>query len=326
MNNYAVTATPNHDIPVEQTPPIVGHMTNTDACVQWSTDGTDSVFWGSGRVVDFLPSGLYRASISDRIGPHLVKQIISTDDLIELDDSESLKVIEEIERFWELKEQFTSRGLLHKRGILMSGDPGSGKTSTIQLLISKVIARNGIAIYPDGSPRVTAEVLQMVRRIERTKPICLILEDFEVLVQRGSNESEWLSILDGESQVDNIVFLASTNYISRLDKRFIDRPSRFDNIRFVTMPSRAMRKQYIVKLEPTISEDQLEEWLDHSDGMSIAHIKELIVSVNVFGYPLDHTLERLNAMRERKYDEEQNLAGTPHEKRSVGFMGVSKYR
>ena len=165
------------------------------------------------------------------VGVNLIKQIISTDNLIEIDDSESIQIISEIERFWDLKPEFEKRGLLHKRGILMSGDPGSGKTSTIQLLIKRIIDRGGIALYPSAAPSVTADGLQMIRRIEQDRPICLILEDFETLVMRGDNENQWLSILDGESQVDNIVFLATTNYISRLDKRFTDRPSRFDSIK-----------------------------------------------------------------------------------------------
>lgn len=290
---------------------------------QWCTDGSGNVFWASGPVQPLIPPGLYRVQVSDRLGTHFIKQIISTDKLIELDDSESLQIIAEIEKFWlpETKQAFLKRGMIHKRGILMSGDPGSGKTSTIQLLVSRLVLAGGIAIYPHQHPKITAEGLQLVRRIEPERPIIMILEDFETLIQRDDNENEWLAILDGESQVGNIVFLATTNYVERLDKRFVDRPSRFDSIRDVGMPSKKIRAQYLKEREPDMTEKEVNDFLEVSDGLSIAHLKEIILSVRVFGYSLDDTKKRMDKMRERDMTSDRNLEGTKHGKIAVGIQG-----
>lgn len=286
---------------------------------QWSTDGSGNIFWASGPVVEGVEPGLYRIQVSDRVGVHLVKQRISTDTLINITSSDSEKVIREISRFWGLKSKFLERGLLHKRGILMSGDPGSGKTCTIQLLIQNIIQRKGLAIYPHPNPHITSEGLQMIRKIQPDIPICLVLEDFEVLIQRNENENEWLSILDGESQVDNIVFLATTNYISRLDKRFTDRPSRFDTVMTVKMPNKEMRRQYLLAKEPSVTPDELELWVEYTKGLSIAHLKEFIILVKMYDHTPIQAKDKLRKMRARDYSENDNLEGTDYAKQPLGF-------
>lgn len=283
----------------------------------WATDG-NGTYWLAGKNTRKIVPGLYRAGYSDRTGPLLTNQLVSTDNLIYLPDSTSSSIIEEIKEFWRVKAKFDERGLLHKRGILMSGDPGCGKTSTIQILIKQMIEMGGVAIYPD-QPKITAQCLQMFRQIQPEVPILLVMEDFETLVMRPEYENEWLSILDGESQVDNIVFLATTNYISKLDKRFVDRPSRFDKIIFVKMPNADARRLYLSTKEKSLTPAELDKWVEETKGFGIAHLKEIIVSVKVFGNSFEDTIARMKKMRERDFSEDENLEGTPQQKPTFGF-------
>ena len=286
--------------------------------IQWSVSADGNTFWGSGQVQQNIPAGLYRTEFHDQIGLVLVKQIISTDTLIELADSASLEIVAEIKKFWDNEAEFTKRGLLHKRGIMLMGDPGAGKTSTIQLVIKHMIDNNGIVLFPDpNNPEIVAGAMQMIRRLEKDRPILLILEDFETIISSAHSENTWLAILDGEQQVNNIIFLATTNYISKLDKRFVDRPSRFDVIKQINMPTDAMRKQYINNKEPSMKVDQVERWVEKTKGLSIAHIKELIVSVICLGGDFDDTINRLKVMRERRYDEKDFIDRSD---RKLGFQ------
>lgn len=276
----------------------------------WNKFGA-TVFAPSGETIPTLTPGLYRCAVNNQIGPHLIMQDTSTDVLIDLgEDSESSKIIREIEDFWEKEPEFKKRGLLHKRGILMSGDPGSGKTSTIQILIKKMVTLGGVVLYPHHDPEVNVTMLHAVRRIQPTTPICMLMEDFEVLCRKGSfEENRWLSILDGECQVDNIVFLATTNYIEHIDKRFTDRPSRFDTIRTISMPTREQRERYLNAKEPDIQGQELEDWLDMSEGFAIAHLKEMIVAVKCLGQSLDDAVDRLSEMQKRDFSSEDNTPG-----------------
>lgn len=286
----------------------------------WATSSDGFAFWGSGTVINTLPPDFYQATYDNNIGYLLRKIILSTDDIIPLPNAETELVVKEIEQFWQMKPEFTKRGFLHKRGILMWGEPGSGKTSAIQRLISSVIERGGIAVYAD-KPYTLSACLQMIRRIEPELPIVVVLEDFENLTYHNESVSEWLSVLDGESRVDNVVYLATTNYIERIDKRFKDRPSRFDVVLPIPMPNDESRRLFLKTKEPSLTEPELDNWVSKTKGMSIAHLKELIISVKCYGKPLDVAVKRLRDMQ-RRNDDNDDLRHNPDnpDGQKLGFV------
>jgi hypothetical protein len=263
---------------------------------RWQSDGDH--FWSANLTLDTLPAGLYRAIEKSSVGPTLEKMNGSVDDLIDFTDSPSASVIAEIRQFWELAPEFEKRGFIHKRGVLLWGAPGSGKTSTLQQLISIVVKEHeGIAIFLDN-PHIAAGCLQMVRRIEPNRPIVAMLEDIDALIAQYC-ESSYLSLLDGETQVANIVFVATTNYPEKLDPRFIDRPSRFDILREIAMPSANIRATFLRIKEPNLPDDEVAEWVRRSDGYSIAHLREMIILCRCYGKTLDEAIKRMDILRER---------------------------
>ena len=93
------------------------------------------------------------------------------------------------------------------------------------------------------------------------------------------------------------MFIATTNYPERLDKRIMDRPSRFDRIIKIDMPSAKSRETYLKIKEPTLTKDELREWVMLSDGFSIAHMKEMIISNRLYGIPIKQVVKRLSVMK-----------------------------
>ena len=268
------------------------------AMKSWA-ENNDS-FWVTAKSHDTLPAGLYRCGYSDNIGPFLKVQSIDTDKLMVLPDTASQQIVDEVTEFQSIRHEFHSRGFLHKRGILLWGPPGSGKTSTIQLLLRMIIQNNaGIAIYAE-QPNLTAKCLKLVRSIEPDRPIIVLMEDLDALVVEYG-ESEFLSLLDGESQVDNVIYVATTNYPERLDARFVDRPSRFDTIKYIGMPSADARRCYLEFKEETLKNDPelLEQFVKRSEGFSVAHLRELIILTMCFHRPLDEAISRLEKFRVR---------------------------
>jgi len=53
-----------------------------------------------------------------------------------------------------------------------------------------------------------------------------------------------LNLLDGVKQVDNIIYIATTNYPELLEERILNRPSRFDRRFHIGTPSAEVRKFY----------------------------------------------------------------------------------
>lgn len=169
-------------------------------------------------------------------------------------------------------------------------------TSTVQQISQRIVDRGGIAFYVDN-PSLGAAGLELFRRIEPDRPVLVILEDIDAIIC-NNGESSLLSLLDGELQIDNVVFIATTNYPERLDKRIINRPSRFDVIKLIGMPSEEARSMYLTNISVILQKDvrKLREWVTLTTGYSIAHLKELLVSVEVFELPLHDTIARLNKM------------------------------
>jgi SpoVK/Ycf46/Vps4 family AAA+-type ATPase len=279
---------------------------------RWSA--ANDVFRGAAETYDQLPAGLYRTDIDHYTGsPLLVKQKHETDGLLELPDDASLSILAEFDDFWERRQAFKDRGFLHKRGFILWGPPGSGKTSCVNLLIKRLIKdSDGIVLFLDH-PSVAGACLRMLRLIEPDRPIVAIMEDIDALVQRHG-EHEYLSLLDGEAQVDRICFVATTNYPERLDRRFCDRPSRFDTVQYIGMPSAVAREAYLKAKEPTLEGSELRNWVAQTDGFSLAHLKELIVAVKCLGQSFEKALGRLESMRVARPTSEDEPT-----RRKIGF-------
>jgi hypothetical protein len=268
-------------------------------------------FWGAPHTHERVPPGLYRMEVHPQVGPTFVRQRNDTDTLVSLPDCESARIVDEIQRFRLLKPAFLEHGFLFKRGFLLWGPPGSGKTCTLQLILQLLVTEHDAVAVLVEHPSTAATCLQALRRIEPERMIVAIFEDLDALCERYE-ESAYLALLDGESQVDNIVYVATTNYPERLDRRFIDRPSRFDTVRYLGMPSPAARRVYLHAKAPKITDDELNRYVAWSEGFSIAHLRELIILTRCFGLPLDDSIARLNLTR----------LSNPNSERPPGHPGV----
>lgn len=260
--------------------------------VQWQVLG-DNKFLPTGESVKTLAAGAYKPEVDNRDRLVLTKINLITDELIRLPDTASSKVLESIQSFWLKKESFAENKQIFKRGVLLWGPPGSGKTVTVMLLIEDIIARNGIVVVCQH-PELTIKALDEIRKIEKDRCIICVMEDIDEMIEKYG-ETHILSLLDGESQIDNVVHLATTNYPQNLDPRLINRPSRFDEVIKIDMPSVAARRSY---LQSKIKDNdaELEKWITDTEKFSIAHMRELFVAVKCLGRDYDETIGRLKKM------------------------------
>lgn len=261
---------------------------------------SDGTYWGAPPTSSKLGNGVYGTSFDPNRGPKLVRKDIVTDGLIELPDASSGIVLREFESFWQKRNVFKDHGFLHKRGYLLWGPPGSGKSSALQLMMWQLVTAGGVVLFVDHPP-VATMCLALLRQVEPDRPVVVIMEDIDAIVQRYG-EADLLALLDGESQIDGVVYLATTNYPERLDARFVDRPSRFDTITYFGMPSSLARETYFKAKDTMLAADASEcaRWVKKSAGFSVAHLREMLVAVRCLDQDLDHVVARLEEMHERK--------------------------
>jgi SpoVK/Ycf46/Vps4 family AAA+-type ATPase len=201
-------------------------------------------------------------------------------------------VLDEVKKFWSSEARYREHKLLYKRGLLLWGPPGSGKTIAVKLLMNNLVKQDGIVILAQSIPLLIL-CLKAVRRIEPTRNLIVVLEDIDEIIN-FNGESSVLSLLDGENNVDNILHLATTNYPERLGARIINRPSRFDRRVFVGMPSPEARRAYLEKAtNGGLTPEQLDTWVADTNKMSIAHLRELVAASFCLDQPYEEVIQRL---------------------------------
>ena len=264
---------------------------------QWAVH--DGVYRPTGKTVPVVPPGIYQSDM-DMHGVFLVSHSVKSDSIIKLNDNSGNVVLSGIQKFWASKDRYRQHGVKFKRGVLMHGPPGSGKTTIINMLSEDLVSKGGIVIYCNDAWSF-GTILSEIRAVEEDRPLICILEDFDEIVSNGGTH-RILAVLDGETQIDNVCFIATTNYPDRLGARIINRPARFDQLVFVGMPSETDRYIYIkTSTKGQITHEEAMKWAKDTDGFSIAHIRELVVAVLCLEQPYKEALTRLESMYVRPY-------------------------
>lgn len=263
--------------------------------VQWaSSDGL--TFIPAFASVKKLPPGYYSCHDSSS-GPCVQKINVKTESLVKFPDSDVDRVVSDIQNFWEKEERYCHYGVTYKRGIILYGPPGSGKSSAIQLLIKDIVKRNGIALQFDNCSIFKA-IYRAVKRIQPETPVVVILEDIDSILRQNS-ESEVINLLDGIEQVFKTVFIATTNYPEELGERIVNRPSRFDLRIKVGLPNDECRRFYLEHLFRNHDEEvnvDIDKWVSDTDEFTISHIKALFTAVIILQNDYETTLSEIKQM------------------------------
>lgn len=219
-----------------------------------------------------------------------------SDEIVPIPNHQSSMVVRELEEFWKQASAYRNIGALHRRGYLLHGPPGVGKTSTINAIADSVIGAGGVVFYFDGEYNASAvgRALQIFRSTEPDRPCLLVMEDLDSLIT-AVGEKQLLSLLDGEGTIDKCVVLATTNYVENLPDRFVNRPGRFDRVVEVTSPSDETRRAFLEAKAKDKSLD-LDSWVELTDGFSIAHLKEALVGSLINGESDYASIRRVRSM------------------------------
>lgn len=231
--------------------------------------------------------------------------------LLELPEMRSNDVIKVVDRFFEsendykIGNDFVIGGAAFKSGMLIFGPPGSGKSCTIKLITKKLIEqRDGVVFYSSMSPTVTIPFLQDFFTIEKNRKCIVILEDFDSLIE-SYGESKYLEMLDSAKTIDNVFFIATTNYPERLDPRVYNRPGRFSHVMKIGLPKPATRKAYLEAILK--NHKDIVEIVSKTHGFTIDHLTALVNAVYREKKELGQEIERLRTLFKMPKSEEKQI-------------------
>ncbi len=280
----------------EVTPEIIQDISNRRGALQndWG-HLLDVAVPGDSEEVDKdaveLPPGIYRLKApTDNIPTRL--EVMSTRDegYIPLPDHENL--VKDIGRFLKAEEMYKKLQFIYKRGYLLYGEPGTGKTAFIRYICNLDVFKDARIIWMTFVP--PSGMIEALNAIPGLK--VLIME--EMLQESGRlnyDMQRLLEFMDGENSVKNSITIGTTNYPQFLHKNLADRPSRFDVLfEMKQQPVQVLKKILEEWLEREVKENEI----DYSK-LSLAHLKEIVLLSKFYDISLNDAAERLKAQSKK---------------------------
>jgi len=207
----------------------------------------------------------------------------SFDNLV-LADGMAEELIADFESFFSARQTYEEIGVAWKRGVLLLGPPGNGKTHFIKAMVNRI---GKPCLYVRSFKPCRGTVQQSISAVfakaRASAPCILIFEDLDSLID-NTNRSYFLNEMDGFAENRGILSIATTNHPHKLDPALLERPSRFDRKFTFALPAEADRRRFLQrdderrKEAARLSSEQLDEIASLTEGFSFAYLKELGLS------------------------------------------------
>ena len=182
------------------------------------------------------------------------------------------------------RDMLKSEGLSIRRGLLLSGPPGDGKSTAIECFVNEIAGEASIIIV---------EAVEHIRAVyhlaQALAPSVVILEDLDLMTKSRQNPyasvskddvtGELLQVLSGGSAYADIVTIATTNHPESIDDALAKRAGRFDAHIRMGYPSDADKKRVLdlyldrFQVHDEVTRRRLHQALTRELGR---HIEELV--------------------------------------------------
>lgn len=258
-----------------------------------------------------VPPGYYQVVTGGKV-PFVRPLVVKMDSIINYPDRVTRAVLKDIDKFSqpETRVMYAKYGFRYKRGVLMYGIQGTGKTVNVVRICNKLIAERGAVVLYENHPGNVRFFLEEVAA-ERDNMVVVVWEELERWI--NNCEGELLQLLDGMVSRENVVFLATTNFIGQIPDRIRYRPSRFALVVENHPPSESARRKFILdKLIPEHRQTvDVEAMVKATEGMVIDAVKDVVLSHIVMGIPLMQAVNRIKNLGlddgEEEYDQSDEV-------------------
>jgi len=220
-------------------------------------------------------------------------------------------------------QELLSAGQHLKRGLLLHGPPGTGKTHTVRYLTGR-LADCTVILLTGLSIRFIDQAAALARRLQ---PSVVVLEDVDlVALDRDYSPGgqpllfSLLEAMDGIGTDADVTFVLTTNRADLLEVALADRPGRIDLAVEIPRPDAQCRERLLrVYARDLVIDADLDEVVAGTEGVTASYIKEMIrrtvlVSLRAGERPPvlrgAHFAEVLREMNEERHALTRSLLGS----------------
>ncbi len=201
--------------------------------------------------------------------------------------------LSEIVDFLKNKDKYKTLGARVPRGVLLSGQPGTGKTLLARAIAGEANVPFFAASGSDFSGIIVglgvAKIKEIFEMAKRNAPCILFIDEIDAIGQKRSTHSyndqdreqtlnQLLIEMDGFANDTGIIVIGATNRVDMLDAALL-RPGRFDRQVYIELPDLAGRREILdlyakrVKVGDTVN---LQDIARGTTGFSGADLENLL--------------------------------------------------
>ncbi|MFB0844126.1 AAA family ATPase [Paenibacillus oleatilyticus] len=199
------------------------------------------------------------------------------------------------EFFAQDRHFFQTYGLPYKRGILLYGKPGNGKTTLVKSIAGSVDAP--VAYWHITEYTTSDSIQEVFEAAVRMAPMVLVIEDIDSMPE--SARSYFLNTLDGATSKEGIFLIGTTNYPEKIDPALMNRAGRFDRAYEIKLPDEEQRRSYLLlkRLHELLDDEAVAVAARATEGFTFAQLGELYVSAALRKH-YEHTVDVEQLVRE----------------------------
>lgn len=211
-------------------------------------------------------------------------------------DEEKEQLVEIVE-FLQHPEKYTDMGARAPKGILLNGDPGTGKT----LLAKAIAGEAGVPFFQTNGSSFeekyvgvgASRVRKLFDEAKKVAPCIIFIDEIDSVAQSRYSRNSYseqtlnqlLAEMDGfDSKENKIIVIAATNHIEVLDSAII-RPGRFDRQIFIPKPDVIAREKILqihAKNKKLADDISLKEIAKRTVGFSGADLENILNEAAIY--------------------------------------------